>query len=142
METLELTMAQQVAEVASEFQEQRTGHTPTAVTVVLSGDTVVVTLHGALSPAEQALARSPEGAAKVQEFHRRLFASSSELLREEITKITGVPVHEAAAEVETATGTVVHVFASGTMIQVFQLARNVPAGAWIGNGSGGPQRKA
>ena len=134
METAQSTMAQQVAEVASEFQEQRTGHPPKAVTVVLSGDTVVVTLHGALSPAEEALAKRPAGDAKVQEFHRQLFASSSELLREAIKRITGVPMREAAAEVETATGTVVHVFASDTMIQVFQLARNVPAGTWIGNG--------
>jgi uncharacterized protein YbcI len=66
-----LTMAQQVAQAASDFQEQRTGHAPSAVTVVLSEDTLVVALHGALTPAEEALARSPEGAAQVQEFQDR-----------------------------------------------------------------------
>jgi uncharacterized protein YbcI len=138
METAQLTMAQQVAQAASQFQEQRTGHTPTAVTVVLSGDTVVVTLHGALSPAERDLAKSPEGAAKVQEFHRQLFASSSELLRQEIKRITGVEVREAVAEIETGTGAVVHVFASGTMVQVFQLARNISAATWNGSADKGP----
>jgi Na+-translocating membrane potential-generating system MpsC-like protein len=44
------TMAQQVALAARAFQEQRTGHVPEAVTVVLGEDTLVVTLHGALSP--------------------------------------------------------------------------------------------
>ena len=71
------TMAQQVANAASDFQQQRTGHAPKAVTVVLSDDTLVVTLHEALSPAEKALACSPDGAAQVQEFHRQLFKSSS-----------------------------------------------------------------
>ena len=70
MKKLDPTMAQQVAQAISVFQEQRTGYPPKAVTVVLSDDTLVVTLHEALSPAEKALASTPEGAAQVQEFHR------------------------------------------------------------------------
>src|SRR5580658_11005732 len=91
-------MAEQIAQAATAFQQQRTGHEPKSVSVVLSGDTLVVTLHGALSPAEQAMAQSPEGAAKVQEFHRQLFLSASESLRNEIKRITGVEVKEAKAE--------------------------------------------
>ena len=129
-----ITMAQQVALAASAFQQQRTGHTPKAVTVVLSDDTLVVTLHEALSPAEKALACSPDGAAQVQEFHRQLFKSSLDSLRAEIERITGVAVREATAEVETTTGAVVHVFTSGTMVQVFQLAESVAVGDWNGSG--------
>jgi uncharacterized protein YbcI len=128
------TMAQQVAQAASAYQKQRTGHVPAVVTVVLSGDTLVVTLHDALSPAEKALAQSPTGAAQVQEFHRQLFINSAEALRKEIKRITGVEVREAAAEVETKTGTVVHAFTSGTMVQVFLMAQNISADAWNGNG--------
>lgn len=137
MKKLDPTMAQQVAEAISAFQQRRTGYPPKAVTVVLSDDTLVVTLHEALSPAEKALARTPEGAAQVQEFHRELFRSSVDLLREEIKRITGVAVGEAAAEVETTTGAVVHAFTSGTMIQVFRLAGRIPADAWNGNASSG-----
>ena len=126
------TMAEQIAEAAREFQHRRTGHEPQAVTVALSGETLVITLHGALSPAERALASSAEGAAQVQEFHRQLFANSAESLRQEIKRITGVEVREASAVVETTTGTVVQVFTSGTMVQVFQLAQAVPVGAWNG----------
>lgn len=129
------TMAQQVAQAAIALHQQRTGNVPKAVTVVLSGDTLVVTMHDALSPAEKALAKSPEGAARVQEFHRQLFTSSADSLRREITRITGVDVREAAAEVETSTGSVVHAFAGGTMVQVFLLAENIAADAWNGNGS-------
>ena len=58
MNKINLTMAQQVAQAASDFQRQRTGHVPKAVTAVLSEDTLVITLHGALSPAEEALAKT------------------------------------------------------------------------------------
>ncbi len=129
------TMAQQIAEAATAFQRQRTGHAPKSVSVVLSGDTLVVTLLGALSPAEQAMAQSPEGAAEVQEFHRELFHDASETLRQEIKRITGVEVREASAEVEPTTGTVVQVFTTGTMVQVFLLAQKVPSSNWTESGS-------
>jgi uncharacterized protein YbcI len=124
------TMAQQIAQAAMTFEERRTGHRPQSATVVLSEDTVVITLYGALSPAEKALAKSPEGAAQVQEFHRQLFSNSSEPLRQEIKKITGVQVRQAAAEVEPTTGAVVHAFTTGTVVQVFLLAGDVPSEAW------------
>jgi uncharacterized protein YbcI len=132
MEALSTTMAEQVSQAARDFQEQRTGHVPKAVTVVLSGETLVITLHEALTPAERGMAKSPGGAAKVQEFHRQLFANSADSLRHEIKRITGVEVREATAEVETTTGTVVQVFTSGTMVQVFQLAQGIPAESWNG----------
>ena len=123
-------MAQQIAQAATAFQKQRTGHTPKSVSVVLSGDTLVVTLLGALSPAEQAMAQSPEGAAKVQEFHRELFQSASDTLRQEIKRITGVEVQKARAELDPTTGTVVQVFTTGTMVQVFLLASKVSSSNW------------
>ena len=135
MKKLDPTMAEQVAQAISVFQERRTGYPAKAVTVVLSDDTLVVTLHEALSPAEKALSGTPEGAAQVQEYHRQLFKDSVDLLLEEIKHITGVTVGEAAAEVETTTGAVVHAFTSGTMVQVFQLAGGISAEAWNGSGS-------
>ena len=136
MEKLDPSVAQQIAQAAIAFQQQQTGHEPKSVAVVLSGETLLITLHGALSPAEKALAQSPGGAVQVQEFHRQLFINSANELRQEIRRITGVEVREATAEVETTTGTVVQMFTTGTMVQVFQLARGVPAGSWSGNGSG------
>lgn len=127
MNTFDSTIAQQLARVASRLQAQRTGHLPTAVTVVLGEDTLVVNLHDALTPAEKALAKSPAGAAQVQEFHRQLFASASDEMRNEIRRLTGRQVREAAAEIETATGTVVHAFTTGAMVQVFLLTQDSPS---------------
>jgi uncharacterized protein YbcI len=138
MSNIRATTARQVAQAASTFEQRSTGHAPRSVTVVLSDNTLVITLHGALSPAEEVLSQSPAGAARVQEFHQRLFAHASGSLRQEIQRITGVEVREAAAEVEPATGTVVKVFSTGTVVQVFLLARNVPADAWSRTESANP----
>src|SRR5229473_476310 len=113
MHNSQFTMAQQIAQAASAFEQRRTGHVPKSISVVLNENTLVITLHEALSPAEKALAKTPAGAARVQEFHRLLFTNSADWLRQEIKRITGVEVREASAEVETITGPVVQVFTTG-----------------------------
>jgi uncharacterized protein YbcI len=123
-------MAEQIAQAATAFQQERTGHEPKSVSVVISGDTLVVTLHGALSAAEQAMAQSPDGAAGVREFHRQLFQCASDTLKQEIRRITGMDVREATAEVEPATGAIVQVFTTGTMVQVFLLSGKVASSSF------------
>ena len=127
------TVAQQIAQAACAFEQERTGQVPTSATVVLGEGTLVITLHGVLTPAQRDLAKSPSGADQVQGFHRQLFLNACGPLRQEIKKITGVEVREATVEVEPATGTVVQVFSTGTAVEVFLLARSVPADTWTGN---------
>jgi uncharacterized protein YbcI len=115
------TVSQQLAEMALAMQASRTGHSPKAVTVVASDETIVVTLHEALTPAEKILARSERGASQVENYHRALFAVSCDELRAEIQRLTGRKVREAAVVVEPATGAIVHAFTSGTVVQIFQL---------------------
>jgi uncharacterized protein YbcI len=97
---------------------------------------VVITLRGALSQAETTLAKTSAGAARMQEFHRQLFASSAGPLLEEIQRITDVEVRDFSAELATMTGAVMQLFATGTVVQVFLLAGNVPADTWSGSGPG------
>jgi uncharacterized protein YbcI len=98
------------------------------VTAVLSNQTLVITLGGALSPVEIDLAKGPAGAAQVQEFHRQLFQSSCDSLRREIEKITGVKVRQATSDV---------VVEGGIVVQVFLFADSVAAGTWSGSGQDG-----
>ena len=119
-------VSKELAEIALAMQASRTGHTPKAVTVVASDETVVVTLHEALTPAEKILARSERGASQVEDYHRALFAVSCDELRKEIQRLTGRKVRESAVVVEPATGAIVHAFTSGTVVQIFQLE---PGGA-------------
>jgi len=125
------SIAEQIAQAAVAFEQRRTGNrVPKAVTVVLSEGTLVITLHEALSPAERALASSPAGAAQMQELHRQLFVSSSDSLREEIKRITGMDVREATAQIEPKTGAVVQAFTTGNVVQVFQLDGCLPTESW------------
>src|SRR5579885_2104531 len=134
MSKSQATMAEQIARAAIAFEQRRTGnHVPKSVTVVLSEGTLVITLHDALSPAERALSANAAGAAQVQQFHRQLFASTSDSLREEIKRITGMDVREATAEIEPASGAVVQAFTTGTVVQVFLLAGSAPTEAWTGS---------
>ena len=135
MAKIDSRVAHQIAQAASAFERERTGRAPKSVAVVLSENTLVIALHGALSPAEKALAKSPEGAAQVQDFHRQLFHDASAGLRQKIGEIAGVNVREAAVEVEPTTGTVVHAFTTGSVVQVFLLASAVTAGSWSGSGA-------
>jgi uncharacterized protein YbcI len=128
------TPAQRIAAAAAEDECRRTGRAPHAVSVVLGGETLVVTLHGALSPAEQTLALTPTGAAELQAYRRRLFDTSAAAFRREIRDITGVEIRE-SAEVEPTTGTAVTVFTTGTVVQVFLLTSGVATDAWSGGGS-------
>ena len=130
----ELSMAQQIAVAVRAFEKERTGHGPGSVTVLLSHDTLVITLHDALTPAEQVLARTPAGAAQVEEFHRQLFANACRALRQEIRRITGVDVRQAGAEVQPASGAVLKVFTTGTVVQVFSLAGSVQTDVWSDSG--------
>ncbi|MFM7136378.1 MAG: Na-translocating system protein MpsC family protein [Planctomycetota bacterium] len=114
-------LSKELAQIAMTLQAERTGHTPKAVIVVASEETVVLTLHEALTPAEKILARTESGAAKVEQYHRALFAVSCDELRKEIQRLTGRKVREAAVVVEPATGAIVHAFTSGTVVQIFQL---------------------
>jgi uncharacterized protein YbcI len=130
------TMARQIAHAAIGFEQRRSGNpVPKFVTVVMTEDTLVITLHDALSPAEMAWAKSSSGAVRAEDFYRLLFASSSQGLRREIKRITGMDVREAIAEIEPATGAVVHAFTTGAVVQVFQLAGNAPTEVWSGRAS-------
>jgi uncharacterized protein YbcI len=126
MDKNELSVTQRLADVARDFQTKQTGRAPSKVTVTLSGDTLVFTLHEVLSPVERALAKSAAGAANLREYHQQLFRNSVGSLRNEIEKITGRKVREAAAEVDPGTGTVTHVFATGTTVQVFLMDGSDP----------------
>ena len=126
------TMEHQIAEVASAFEEQRTGHSPKSVSVVLNEDILLITLRGGLSPAELDLAKTPAGIAQLREVYRQLFANSSGPLRQEIKRITGAAVREVTTDIETIIGALTHVFATGTTVQVYLLAHPVRAESWSG----------
>ena len=134
MENSGLSMAQQIAQAAASFEKQRTGIAPSSVSVALGEETLVITLHGALSEAEKVMSRTPQGAAQLREYHQQLFALSSEPWRKEIRRITGVDVRESAVEIEPRSGALVHAFTDGSIVQVFLLAKPIASATFHAHG--------
>jgi uncharacterized protein YbcI len=133
MDSSESTLIQELADAATNFQLQQTGRAPRNVSVLIGDDTLVLTLHEALSLAEQALATTPQGAADLHEFYRILFRNSAAPLRKDTERITGRKVRQAGAEIDPGTGSVIHAFTTGTAVQVFLLEGQLPAQSLVQN---------
>lgn len=130
-------LARQIAEAAIAFERQRTGHAPESVSVMLGDGTLVIAVHGALSPAELTLVSSPEGAAKVEDLQRQMFQTAGGALRNEIERITGAAIRSAATGTDGGTGSVVQAFPDGTLVQVYLLRGVLPVQHWTGKDSDG-----
>jgi uncharacterized protein YbcI len=125
------TVAQEIAQAAIAFQRECTGHAPESVTVLLGEETLVVTLHEALSPAEKAMACTPEGAARVHEYHRQMFRTSGAALHQELERILGVEVEESRVEMKPAAGRFDdEILPAGALVQVFRLSHPVGTLTW------------
>lgn len=114
---LKMGAAKQLAEVARQFEIQRTGRTPESATALVVDHSLVITVRGKLSPADKLLTKSPIGAAQVRELHRQLFHTTCHSLLQEIEEITGASVLEATSEVATDSGTVVLVCLLGSGVK-------------------------
>ena len=115
------SLTDQIAQAVWDFEQQRAGHNPRAVSVVLSDDILVIKLHEALSPSEMLLAGTAVGAGWLQEFHNHLFPAAFDSLWNEIERITGKQLCENPAEEEARTAAIRHAFSTGTLVQVFRL---------------------
>ena len=111
----------QLAEIAGVQQQLRTGHPPKQVDIAFAGDTLVMVLHDALTTAEKQLSQDPHAANQLQAFHRELFLSSSNTMKQEIARVTGRTVRETVCELEAGFGSLVYAAATGMMIQVYML---------------------
>lgn len=117
-----LTITAKVAHTVHDFQRQRTGYTPKSVTVVLSDGMMVITLLEALTPAETILCQTEKGTVRLRDFHAELVRDSLGLLGAEIERISGIPLQEVVVDIDSITGDIIHIYATGTPLQVFKLA--------------------
>lgn len=120
-QTKSTMVLQELADAAREFQMQQTGRAPSKVYVVIDENMLEVTLHEALSPAEQALASTPEGATNLHEFYHQLFRNSAASLGKQVERITGRKICEFASQIDPGTGRIVHAFTTGATVQVILL---------------------
>jgi uncharacterized protein YbcI len=116
------TIGEKIARAAHAFEMRRTKLARKWVAVFMNEETIMIALHGSLTGAEKAQAQSPAGAAEVQEFHRQLFAGVSALLLQQIKSITGMDVRHTSAEIDSTTGSVVHLLTTETVGENFPRA--------------------
>lgn len=122
-------MIQQIARAAQAFEKGCALEARTWLVVFLNEDTIVIALHGSLTPAETASAREPAGARQVCAFHDRMFATkAAEPLLRKINALTGLFSRHTSAAVDLETGSVVQLFTSATAGKDFLLPRTTVFG--------------
>ncbi len=121
-------LARRVARAASGFEHGLLGRAPTSVTVVGSGNWMVVHLQEPFSQLERRLAREGRSAAcRVAEFHRQLFDQSIEALCEHVQRATGVAFRGGLAHIDVASGSIHKTLATATQVDVFLMGQGLPA---------------
>lgn len=131
MDTPRSDIADRVAEAAMAVPIRELGIAPCLVVVVASEDALMVTMCGMLTPQDTNLAHYSKGDSSSQQFHQHHFAQSVEPLRQEIERITEVPVLKSSVDVDEITGSVVYSFTTGSVLNVSLLAEHTPADDWI-----------
>ncbi len=85
-------MEAQIATAITQFDREHLGRGPHQVRAWIIQDMILVRLQGVLTPAEEKLARDPEGHRLIKEVRRQLVEGSRDMLDEMIRELTGLRV--------------------------------------------------
>lgn len=113
MSRMQKTKGQFEAEITAkiaQFERDHLGRGPRDARTFIVQDMVLIRLKGILTPAEQSLATSTDGAALIKQTRMRLVESSRMILEQIIDSITGCRVVTMHTDLNTSTGERVFVF--------------------------------
>lgn len=99
-----------IAGAITQFEREHLGRGPQEVRAWIIQDLIIVRLKRVLTPAEEKLARDPEGRGLVKEVRRQLIEGSRGMLDEMILDLTGVPVVSLHSDISVRTGERILVF--------------------------------
>ena len=85
-------MEAQIATAITQFDREHLGRGPHEVRAWIIQDMILLRLQGVLTPAEEKLARDPEGHRLIKEVRRQLVEGSRDMLDEMVEQITGLKV--------------------------------------------------
>jgi len=100
----------QISEAIIKFEREYMGRGPVETKTYIIKDMVFVRLKGVLTPAEEQLAKSPEGADLIKRTRMQLMESARVLLEKMISEITACQVLSLHTDISTKTGERVIVF--------------------------------
>ena len=116
-----------VAQAAGAFEHLLFGRTPISVTVAIKDESMVVTMLESFSPLERRLSRDDAGRRRVDEFHRALFDSTLDALRDHVRQTAGVDLRGAVVHVDAETGSITKTLSTDADIDLYLLGRGLPA---------------
>jgi uncharacterized protein YbcI len=108
----------QIATAITQFDREHLGRGPHVVRAWIIQDMILLRLQGVLTPAEETLARDPEGHHLIKQVRMRLIEGSRPLLDEMIQRHTGVQVVSLHSDMS---------IKKGERIIVFTLAEDLEA---------------
>jgi uncharacterized protein YbcI len=111
-------MEAEIATAITQFDREHLGRGPHVVRAWIIQDMILLRLQGVLTPAEEKLARDPEGHRLIKEVRRQLVEGSRSLLDEMIQRLTGVQVVSLHSDMS---------IKRGERIIVFTLAEDLEA---------------
>ena len=100
----------EIAKAITQFEREHLGRGPREVRAWIIQDLIMVRLKRVLTPAEEKLARDPEGCGLVKEVRRQLIEGSRAILDEMILDLTGVQVVSLHSDISVRTGERIIVF--------------------------------
>jgi uncharacterized protein YbcI len=101
------TKGQLEAEISNaliQFEKDYMGRGPRETKSFIKDDMVLVRLQGVLTPAEQQLAKNPEGTNLIKKIRSNLLEQARELMTGVIEKLTGLKVISLHTDISTKTG--------------------------------------
>lgn len=107
------TKGQVEAEISNaviQFEKDYMGRGPKETQTYIIDDMILVRLKGVLTPAEQQLAKNPEGANLIKQVRSNLLEQGRGLLSELIEKMTGLKVISLHTDISTKNGERVIIF--------------------------------
>ncbi|MGH7275365.1 MAG: DUF2294 domain-containing protein [Nitrospiria bacterium] len=104
---MRMTKGQMEAEISNaliQFEKDYMGRGPQETKAFIIEDMILVRLKGVLTPAEQQLAKNPEGMNLIKKIRSNLLEQGRELVKEVIEKITRLKVISLHTDISTKTG--------------------------------------
>ena len=108
----------EIAKAITQFDREHLGRGPHVVRAWIIQDMILLRLQGVLTPAEETLARDPEGHRLIKQVRMQLIEGSRPLLNEMIQRLSGVQVLSLHSDMS---------IKRGERIVVFTLAEDLEA---------------
>lgn len=107
-----------ISESIIKFEKEFMGRVPIETITYIIKDIILVRLKGVLTPAEEQLAKTSEGAALVKETHVQLLEGARVLLRNIMIEITGCRIKSLHSDISTKNGERIIVFALDKNLEI------------------------